>query len=93
MIEKFKLNKQKTFRKTLYKCIDFYPKECVMAIFHTLKVKGDYLKLNKDNLIEIYLDYLLKDNSDNYVNFYNKEMKEIQNIIEGDLNGKYFKRN
>lgn len=91
VIEKYKLSKQKTFRKTIYKTLDWYPKECVMAVFHTLNVKGDHIKLNKDRLLEIYIDYLLKDNLDNYVNFYNKELKEIENIIEGDLNGKYFK--
>lgn len=67
--------------------MDWYPKECVMAICHELKVKGDYLKLNKDDMLDFYIDFLTKDRLDDYINFYNKDISENKTIIEGGIHG------
>ena len=42
MQEVHKLLKQKTYKKILRQTLEYYPKECIMAIFQTLKVKGEY---------------------------------------------------
>lgn len=85
--ERYNLAKQKTYKKTLRKTLDWYPKECVMAICHELKVKGDYLKLNKDDMLDFYIDFLTKDRLDDYINFYNKDISENKTIIEGGIHG------
>jgi Holliday junction resolvase RusA-like endonuclease len=87
MQEVHKLLKQKTYKKILRQTLEYYPKECIMAIFQTLKVKGEYLKMNKSDLIDMYIDFLSKDKTDSYTNFYNSEMKLIEKIIGGDING------
>jgi hypothetical protein len=92
MQEKYKLTKQKTYKKTLLQTLEYYPKECIMAIFQTLKVKGEYLKMNKADIIEMYMDFLYKDQTDNYINFYNKDMKDIDKIIGGNINGEKFNK-
>lgn len=90
MQETHKLNKQKTYKKALRQTLEYYPKECIMAIFQTLQVKGDYLKMNKADIIEMYMEFLYKDKTDNYINFYNNEVKLVENIIGGNINGKRF---
>lgn len=92
MQEKYKLTKQKTYKKTLLQTLEYYPKECIMAIFQTLKVKGEYLKMNKADIIEMYMDFLYKDQTDNYINFYNKDIKDIDKIIGGNINGEKFNK-
>lgn len=91
MQEHHKLLKQKTYKKTLRQTLDYYPKECIMAIFSTLQVKGEYLKMNKSDLIDLYMEFLNKDQTDNYINFYNKQIDKVDRIIGGDINGGKFK--
>ena len=86
MIEKYKLNKQKTFRRTLTKTLEYYPKELMICLLMFLKM-GDYeviKNIKKENLIEMYIEKLLKDTVDNYTS-YNKYIEQCKLIIEGDL--------
>jgi hypothetical protein len=86
MIEKYKLNKQKTFRRTLTKTLEYYPKELMICLLMFLKM-GDYeviKNIKKENLIEMYIEKLLKDTIDNYTS-YNKYIEKCKLIIEGDL--------
>jgi len=86
MINIHKLNKQKTFRRTMTKTLEYYPKELMICLMMFLQM-GDYeviKNIKKEKLIEMYIEKLLKDTIDNYTS-YVEHIARCKSIIEGDL--------
>lgn len=86
LIETYKLNKQRTFRKSLQKSLEYYPKELFIALLIFLKsFREDMKNMKKLDFMTLYIDLLLKDKQANY-DFYKKENMLVEHIIGADLN-------